>query len=157
MTTFIREDFGKYKENIKTDIATINKANEAIANLSKSTGDTGSAETDQETPKATTSTTTPGATPMTDVNAQNNSADMGSGTAITEADEEKKSTKFVDDADRKSPEGANNSTLKNVQVYMSVSTSLISAKLSTVSKRLMLSVRTIIHAFTAPKKNKEQQ
>lgn len=159
MTAFIRDDFGKYRENIKADIATINKANEAIANLSKSTSDTTGGETDQATPKADTSTSTPGATPMTDVNANtvtNNSAEISGGIAITEADE-KKSTKFVDDADRKSPEGANNSTLKNVQVYMSVSTSLISAKLSTVSKRLTLSVRTIIHAFTAPKKNKEPE
>lgn len=153
MTSFIRNDFGKYKENIKADIAVINKANEAISNLSKSTGNTSSEETNQSTPKTDTSTSTPGAKPMTDVNAQ---AYMDSGIAIIEA-EENKNAKFVDDADRKSPEGANNSTLKDVQVYMSVSTSLISAKMSIVIKRLTLSVRTIIHAFTAPKKNKTEE
>ena len=115
-------------ESIKADLETVNKSNESISRLSSTQGG---------------GTTPP---PAVDVNKES--------AIITEADDDDR-PKIVDDPDRQAT-ADKNSTLKDISVYLTTSSTILSTKMKLASQSYLLAFRILAHTFAPPKKNREE-
>lgn len=143
MMKFIRADYNTYRENVQADIEVMNKSNEEIDTIAKNTSNQ---VNNQNSIKVDTKQDT----------AVQNSAILY-GNIVTEADD--KATTIEDNPGRtaaNSTSASDNSFLKDISVYSKVSTLIISTKMKILKDHYMLSINTIIHASTPPKKNKEE-
>lgn len=141
MINFIRTGYQENRKSVQADIETMNKSNQEIVNLAKNI----SAKPEGNDANSI----------KVDTNVQPTG---GESTILSEADND--ATKIVDNPDRTSANttsgGDSNSFLKDISVYMKVSSSIICAKMRILLKHLLLSVNTVIHASTPPKQNKEK-
>lgn len=131
------------EDSAKSDIDTLNKSSDAMSNL-----------TNNSTEGSTTTTTN------TNVEVQQNSSIISNKNlnTIIEADgnNDNKKIEIVDDENRTAAVNKK-SILKEISIYLTVSSSIVSTKMKLIRQKEVTAFRILAHAFTPPKKNKEQK
>lgn len=131
------------EESVKSDVTIMNASTKAISSLhNKNTINT----------TTTTTTTTNNATNVNNVAPQNSSADVYA--ILGEADKE--GVKIVDDPNRTAT-ADKRSVLKDVSVYLTVSSTVLSAKMKLIRQKELTAFRILAHAFAPVRKKKEEQ
>ena len=134
------------EQSVETDVNTTNASTKAISLLSNNNNVSKISTTTSTT---TTTNNTNGGGNATNVNA---SGDINA--IIGEADGE--GVKIVDDPNRTAAVD-NRSILKDISVYLSVSSTVLSTKMKLIRQKELTAFRILAHAFAPPKKNKEEQ
>ncbi len=133
------------EQSVETDINVTNTSTKAISLISNKNNI-------NKVSTTTTTTTANNATNVNNVSPQNGSADVYA--ILGEADGE--GVKIVDDENRTAAVD-NRSILKDISVYLTVSSTVLSTKMKLIRQKELTAFRILVHAFTPPKKKKEEQ
>lgn len=134
------------EQSVETDINVTNVSTKAISLISNKNN------INKVSTTTTTTTTANNATNVNNIAPQNGSADVYA--ILGEADKE--GVKIVDDENRTAAVD-NGSILKDISVYLTVSSSVLSTKMKLIRQKELTAFRILVHAFTPPKKKKEEQ
>lgn len=134
------------EQSVETDINVTNVSTKAISLISNKNN------INKVSTTTTTTTTANNATNVNNIAPQNGSADVYA--ILGEADKE--GVKIVDDENRTAAVD-NGSILKDISIYLTVSSSVLSTKMKLIRQKELTAFRILVHAFTPPKKKKEEQ